>query len=46
MGSHHVGMTYFAYIDGSIRGVQDSIDQTIYQSIATVKGGELVPDAY
>ena len=46
MGSHHVGMTYFAYLDGSIRGVQDNIDQTIYQSIATVKGGELVPDAY
>ena len=46
MGSHHVGMTYFAYIDGSIRGVQDSIDQTVYQNIATVKGGELVPDAY
>jgi prepilin-type N-terminal cleavage/methylation domain-containing protein len=46
MGSHHIGMTYFAYIDGSIRGVQDSIDQTVYQNIATVKGGELVPDAY
>jgi len=46
MGSNHMGMTYFTYLDGSVRGVEDSIDLTVYQSIATVNGGELVPDTY
>ncbi|MDA0254089.1 MAG: DUF1559 domain-containing protein [Planctomycetota bacterium] len=42
MGSHHEGVTFFVYLDSSVRPVEDGIDQDVYQSFATVNGGETI----
>ena len=40
--SHHVGGAQFVLGDGSVHFISDSIDHTVYQSLATIKGGEVV----
>lgn len=42
LGSFHPGVTQFGFIDGSVQVVNDDIDLDVYQSIATVNGGEPV----
>ena len=42
MGSFHAGITQFVFVDGSVHTIADDIDRDIYQSMATVAGGEIV----
>ena len=42
MGSYHPGQTMFVMIDGSVRSVNDNIEQLVYQKFATVNGAESV----
>ena len=42
MGSYHPGLTMFAMVDGSVRSVNDSVEQLVYQKFATVNGSESV----
>ena len=42
MGSHHPGTTQFVFVDGSVHAITDSIDRTVYQSLATANGGDIV----
>jgi len=41
-GSYHVGGAHFAMADGSVRFLSENMDLTLYQSLATIKGGEVV----
>ncbi len=40
--SHHTGGAHFGLGDGSVHFVSDSVDLTLFQSLATIKGGEIV----
>ncbi|MCA9061835.1 MAG: DUF1559 domain-containing protein [Planctomycetaceae bacterium] len=40
--SHHTGGALFLLGDGSVRFVSENIDHSLYQSIATIGGGETV----
>ncbi len=42
--SNHSGGVHFAFGDGRVRFVTDSIDLTVYQALATRAGGEVVGD--
>ena len=41
-GSNHPGMTQFVFCDGSVRGIQTTIDLLIYEAMATRNQGEAV----
>ena len=43
-GSPHAGGINFAFCDGSVRSIQRSIDMQIFQDMATIGGGEVIPD--
>lgn len=40
--SHHVGGAQFCLGDGSVRFISENIDGGVYQSLATIQGGETV----
>lgn len=40
-GSDHPGGAYFQFVDGSVHFLDDAIDFTIYQNLATIAGGEI-----
>jgi prepilin-type N-terminal cleavage/methylation domain-containing protein/prepilin-type processing-associated H-X9-DG protein len=40
--SRHTGGVHFAYADGSVHFVKDSVDLTLYRALATHSGGEVV----
>lgn len=40
--SHHVGGSQFCLGDGAVRFISENIDRAVYQSIATIQGGEVV----
>ncbi len=40
--SHHVGGAQFCLGDGSVRFISENIDGGVYQSLATIQGGEIV----
>jgi prepilin-type N-terminal cleavage/methylation domain-containing protein/prepilin-type processing-associated H-X9-DG protein len=40
--SRHAGGLQFAYADGSVHFVNDSVDVAIYRALATIRGGEVV----
>lgn len=42
LGSFHPGITQFVFVDGSVHTITDDIDFNLYQSLATVAGGEVV----
>lgn len=42
--SQHVGGAHFTLVDGSVRFISDSIDQTTYRNLATIQNGDLVTD--
>lgn len=44
LGSHHPGGAHFAFLDGHVQFIQDSIDQEILEALATRAGGEVVSD--
>ena len=41
-GSQHQGGAQFVLGDGHVRFVSENIDKTLYQSLGTIKGGEVV----
>jgi prepilin-type N-terminal cleavage/methylation domain-containing protein len=43
-GSTHPGGALFALADGSVQLLRDDLDQTIFESMATIAGGEVVPE--
>jgi prepilin-type N-terminal cleavage/methylation domain-containing protein/prepilin-type processing-associated H-X9-DG protein len=44
--SRHVGGLQFAFADGSVRFVQQSIALPVYRALATISGGEAIPADY
>lgn len=40
--SRHTGGSQFGLCDGSVRFVSENIDKSVYQSVATISGGEVV----
>jgi prepilin-type N-terminal cleavage/methylation domain-containing protein/prepilin-type processing-associated H-X9-DG protein len=40
--SRHPGGLHFAYADGSVHFISDSIDLRVYRAMATIRGGEVV----
>jgi prepilin-type N-terminal cleavage/methylation domain-containing protein/prepilin-type processing-associated H-X9-DG protein len=42
--SRHPNGLQFAYADGSVHFVSDSIDLATYRAMATIRGGEVVPE--
>ena len=40
--SHHTGGAQFCLGDGSVRFISENIDQGLYQSLATIQGGEVL----
>jgi len=44
--SHHAGVVFSAMMDGSIRPVAGTIDGTLWKSLATRAGGEIVTSDY
>jgi prepilin-type N-terminal cleavage/methylation domain-containing protein len=40
--SHHTGGAQFCLGDGSVRFISENIDKRVYQSLATIQGGEVV----
>jgi prepilin-type N-terminal cleavage/methylation domain-containing protein/prepilin-type processing-associated H-X9-DG protein len=43
-GSPHTGVINFVFCDGSTRGISKNIDLTIFQALATIGGGEVIPE--
>jgi len=41
-GSRHSGVTNFVLLDGSVRGIRDSIDPATWAGLCTPEGGEVV----
>jgi len=39
--SNHSGVTNFVLLDGSVRGIRDSIDPATWQAVCTPEGGEV-----
>lgn len=42
LSAPHVGMAQFALCDGSVRAISENIDATLYDSLGTRSGGEVV----
>jgi prepilin-type processing-associated H-X9-DG protein len=42
MGSHHPGVTQFAFVDGSVHVIADGIERTTFQHLATANGDDVV----
>jgi hypothetical protein len=42
--SHHGGIVYVGLVDGSCRSISDSIDLSIWRSLGTRAGGEVVSE--
>lgn len=40
-GSDHAAGAYFQFADGSVHFINDTIDFTVYQALATIAGGEV-----
>ncbi len=42
-GSYHSGGAHFAFADGHVTFINDTIDDYVYKSLSTIAGGEIVP---
>ena len=42
-GSNHAGGAYFVFADGHVVFLNDTINMTVYQSLSTIAGGEVIP---
>jgi prepilin-type N-terminal cleavage/methylation domain-containing protein/prepilin-type processing-associated H-X9-DG protein len=40
--SDHVGSANFVYVDGSVRGINDSINLAVFKAISTIAGKEVI----
>ena len=40
-GSHHVGGAQFLFGDGRVRFISENIDHGVYQSLSSIRGGEI-----
>jgi prepilin-type N-terminal cleavage/methylation domain-containing protein/prepilin-type processing-associated H-X9-DG protein len=45
-GSPHSGQINFAFCDGSVRGLSPAIDMAVFQALATIAGGEVIPGSF
>jgi prepilin-type N-terminal cleavage/methylation domain-containing protein/prepilin-type processing-associated H-X9-DG protein len=45
-GSWHGGVTNFLFLDGSVKGIVDGIDYTVFRALGTPEGGETVNGDY
>jgi prepilin-type N-terminal cleavage/methylation domain-containing protein/prepilin-type processing-associated H-X9-DG protein len=43
-GSFHTGVINWLFADGHVRSISATIDQPIFAALATVAGGEVIPD--
>ncbi len=43
-GSRHIGGAQFCFADGSVRFLSENIDRTVYSSLGTRDGGEVVSE--
>jgi hypothetical protein len=43
-GSMHTNILNFVYCDGSVHSISTSINMSIFQSLCTMSGGEVIPD--
>lgn len=41
--SQHAGMAHFLFADGSVRVIQENIDDKIYAGFSTLSGKEVLP---
>lgn len=41
-GSYHVGGAHFLLTDGAVRFISENVSQTLYEALATRRGGEVV----
>lgn len=39
--SAHSGLTYFSFLDGSVRPITDTIDPEVFKAMGTINGGEI-----
>jgi prepilin-type processing-associated H-X9-DG protein len=42
-GGIHLGAGNFAFADGSVRAISESINPKIFEALSTIAGGERVP---
>ena len=42
-GSYHPGGTHFAFVDGHVSFINDTIDMNTYRALSTIAGDELIP---
>ena len=42
-GSFHSGGAFFAFADGHVTFINDTIDNNVYHALATIAGGEVIP---
>lgn len=42
--SLHPGVVQFVFVDGSVHSLNDAIDNFVFKSLASMRGGEVVPD--
>jgi prepilin-type processing-associated H-X9-DG protein len=42
-GSWHTEVTNFVFLDGSVRGITDGINQATFFAIATYAAGDIIP---
>jgi len=40
--SAHAGVAIFAYLDGSVHTIPETISLTVYRSLCSISGGEIV----
>jgi prepilin-type N-terminal cleavage/methylation domain-containing protein/prepilin-type processing-associated H-X9-DG protein len=45
-GSFHPNLINFVMCDGSVRGISTGIDMTVFQSLCTIAGSEVIPGNY
>jgi prepilin-type N-terminal cleavage/methylation domain-containing protein/prepilin-type processing-associated H-X9-DG protein len=41
---HSAGMINWVFADGHVRAISQSIDMNVFQALATIAGGEVIPD--
>ena len=42
--SRHAGVVNFCFADGSVQFISNNINLTTYRALATIRGGEVIPN--